>query len=77
MLFSRPNIMLDIELALSIYLLSVDVHAQLSSCVQLFTIFWTIAHRGPLSMGLVRQKYLLNSAVKMEEHKMSDIQFLY
>ena len=24
-----------------------------------------------------RQKYLLNSAMKMEEHKMSDIQFLY
>ena len=61
--------MLDIELALSIYLLNVGVHAQLFSCVRLFTILWTIAHQGPLSMGFFRQKYLLNKLLKKNTYK--------
>ena len=31
--------------------------AQLLSCVQLFTIPWTVAHQAPLPMGFPRQEY--------------------
>ena len=33
------------------------LHAQLLSCVQLFSTPWTIAYQAPLSMGFSRQEY--------------------
>ena len=35
----------------------VHVHAQSLSCVWLFAILWTVAHKAPLFMGFSRQEY--------------------
>ena len=33
------------------------MHAQLHSCVRLFSTLWTVTHQAPLSMGFPRQEY--------------------